>query len=86
MLVGNAEVFYPVLKGDKQVRASVFFDAGQIYDQGLQPDFESFRYSSGLGLSWASPIGPLRFSYGIPLNQKPGDRIQRFQFQAGTAF
>ncbi|HVO89690.1 MAG TPA: outer membrane protein assembly factor BamA, partial [Casimicrobiaceae bacterium] len=85
-LVGGAEVFYPILKGEKQVRASVFFDAGQIYDHGLQPDFESFRYSAGLGLSWNSPIGPLRFSYGLPLNQQPGDRIQRFQFQAGNAF
>jgi outer membrane protein insertion porin family len=85
-IVGNAEVFYPILKGDKSVRASVWADAGQIYAEGLEPNFESFRYSAGVGLAWNSPVGPLKFSYGIPLNEKTGDRIQRFQFQVGTVF
>ena len=86
-IVGNAELFYPVIKGDKSVRASVFFDAGQIYiDGNVEPLYETFRYSSGVGLAWNSPVGPLKFSYGIPLNEKPGDKTQRFQFQVGTVF
>jgi outer membrane protein insertion porin family len=85
-IVGNVEVFYPVLKGDKSVRLSAFFDAGQIYVNGFQPDFENFRFSAGLGLAWNSPIGPLKFSYGIPINSIPEDKIQRFQFQVGTVF
>src|SRR5689334_2279599 len=88
-VVGNAEVFFPLpgmKSGDQSVRLSVFMDAGQIYDNGSQPDLESFRYSSGLGLAWNSPIGPLKFSYAYPLNKKPTDRIQRFQFQVGTVF
>ena len=86
-IVGNAELFYPVLKGDKSVRASVFFDAGQIYVNGnIEPLYESFRYSAGVGVAWNSPVGPLKFSYGIPLNDQPGDKIQHFQFQVGTVF
>ena len=85
-IIGNLELFYPILKGDKQVRASVFADAGQIWANGSQPQFESFRYSAGVGVAWNSPIGPLKFSYAIPLNVHEGDREQRFQFQAGTAF
>jgi len=85
-IIGNLELFYPILKGDKQVRASVFADAGQIWANGSQPQFESFRYSAGVGIAWNSPIGPLKFSYAIPLNVHEGDREQRFQFQAGTAF
>jgi outer membrane protein insertion porin family len=85
-IIGNLEAFYPIIKGDKAVRASVFFDAGQIYQNGQQSQFESFRYSTGIGLAWSSPIGPLKFSYAIPLNKKPGDHEQRFQFQAGAAF
>jgi outer membrane protein insertion porin family len=86
-IVGNAELFYPVLKGDKSVRASVFFDVGQIYVNGsIEPLYEQFRYSAGVGLAWNSPVGPLKFSYGIPLNEKPGDKTQRFQFQVGTVF
>jgi len=85
-IVGNAELFYPLIKGDRSVRISGFFDAGQIYVNGFQPDFENFRYSSGVGLAWNSPIGPLKFSYAIPLNSIPTDKIQRFQFQVGTVF
>ena len=85
-IVGNLEAFYPILKGEKAVRASVFVDAGQIYNNGDQSQFESFRYSVGAGVAWNSPIGPLKFSYAIPINAKEGDHEQRFQFQAGTAF
>jgi outer membrane protein insertion porin family len=94
-IVGNIELFYPILKGDKAVRASVFADAGQVKGSTAssgssldvdQSQFESFRYSAGVGVAWNSPIGPLKFSYAIPLNVKEGDREQRFQFQAGTAF
>jgi len=88
-IVGNAELFFPLpgaKAGDQSVRLSVFADAGQIYDNGAQPVFESFRYSAGVGLAWNSPVGPLKFSYGYALNKKPGDRLQRFQFQVGTVF
>ena len=86
LIVGNAEALYPILKGDKAVRGSVFLDAGQIWGNGSQPENESFRYSTGVGVAWSSPIGPLKFSYAIPLNPKQGDRQQRFQFSAGTTF
>ena len=85
-IVGNAELFYPILTGQQAVRVSAFTDAGQIYLNGMQPDNESFRYSAGVGLAWNSPMGPLKFSYAYPINQKPGDRIQRFQFQVGSVF
>ena len=85
-IVGNLEAFYPIIKGDKAVRASVFIDAGEIYANGQQSQFESFRYSTGVGVAWSSPIGPLKFSYAVPLNAREGDRQQRFQFQAGAAF
>jgi len=74
------------------VRLSGFFDAGQIYVKGnelperAQDDLQGFRYSAGLGLAWNSPIGPLKFSYALPLNNKPLDKLQRFQFQVGTIF
>ncbi|MCC6194430.1 MAG: outer membrane protein assembly factor BamA [Burkholderiales bacterium] len=85
-IVGNAELYYPILKGDRSVRISGFFDAGQIYVNGFQPEFENFRFSAGVGLAWNSPIGPLKFSYAYPLNSIPADKIQKFQFQVGTVF
>ncbi len=90
-IVGNVELFYPILKGDKSVRASVFTDAGQIYANGQEPrsassSVQSFRYSAGVGLAWNSPVGPLKFSYAYPAQRQAPDRIQRFQFQVGTVF
>jgi len=85
-IVGNAELFYPILKGERSVRISGFFDAGQVYVNGFQPQFENFRYSAGVGLAWNSPIGPLKFSYATPISSIPEDRIQKFQFQVGSVF
>jgi outer membrane protein insertion porin family len=44
------------------------------------------RASSGIGMSWISPLGPLRFALAFPMRKKPGDRIERLQFQVGTSF
>jgi outer membrane protein insertion porin family len=85
-IVGNAELFYPILKGERSVRVSVFADAGQIYVDGFQPQFENFRYSAGVGLAWNSPIGPLKFSYAQPISSISEDKIQKFQFQVGSVF
>ena len=87
-IIGNAELFFPLpgAKLDQSVRLSVFADAGQIYGNGTQSELESFRYSVGVGLAWNSPVGPLKFSYGYPVNKKVGDRIQHFQFQVGSVF
>jgi len=88
-IVSNVELFFPLpgtKPGDQSTRLSVFADAGQIYDSGFQPELESFRYSVGVGLAWNSPVGPLKFSYGVPINKKVGDKVQHFQFQVGTVF
>ena len=87
-VVGSMELFFPLprVKDDKSVRLSVFVDAGNVYGKGEKFDVGEFRYSTGLALTWFSPIGPLKLSYGIPVKRKPGDRIERFQFQLGTVF
>jgi outer membrane protein insertion porin family len=48
--------------------------------------WDSLRASVGVGLSWISPVGPLKLSWGRPIQVQRNDRIQRFQFQIGTAF
>jgi outer membrane protein insertion porin family len=46
----------------------------------------SLRYSTGAVFAWTSPFGPLRAFYSFPLNDQPGDRLQRFQFIFGQQF
>ena len=86
----NNEILFPFpgTKNDKSVRGSLFFDAGQIYDKGepLQKDNERIHMSTGVAIAWQSPIGALKFSYAIPIGSKPGDKLQRFQFQVGSLF
>jgi outer membrane protein insertion porin family len=87
-LVGNAELYtsLPGLGQDKSVRISAFFDAGAIEADGAAYSASDLRYSTGLGVYWISPVGPLRFSYGFPLNAKGDDKKEGFQFQLGGAF
>jgi outer membrane protein insertion porin family len=44
------------------------------------------RFSTGLGVSWQSPFGPIKLVYAVPLNDKPADKTQSVQFQFGTGF
>jgi outer membrane protein insertion porin family len=54
------------------------------------PTFQNLRYSVGFGFRWFSPIGPLRFEWGIPLNRQQAPGIQEdpinFQFTIGNFF
>ena len=86
--VVSAELFFPLprVKDDKSVRLSLFVDGGNVYGKGEKFSVGEFRYSTGLALTWFSPIGPLKLSYGIPIKRKPDDRLERFQFLLGTVF
>jgi outer membrane protein insertion porin family len=54
---------------------------------GLQYDPGNVvRTSVGVGLVWASPFGPLRFDYAVPLTKGVNDRVQQFKFGGGTSF
>jgi outer membrane protein insertion porin family len=60
--------------------------SGNALYRNQKIDLGDLRYSIGIGIAWISPLGPLKLSYAYPLNDKPGDRLQRFQFQIGTGF
>ncbi|QYF92899.1 outer membrane protein assembly factor BamA [Massilia sp. PAMC28688] len=86
-VIGNVELQMPFTSGpDKSLRWFGFIDGGQVFQEGQRWRASELRFSSGLGLSWISPVGPLKLSYALPLNNKPGDRLERFQFQMGTGF
>jgi outer membrane protein insertion porin family len=84
-IVTNVEYTFPVPGSgtDKTLRLFTFVDGGNAFGENINL---VLRYSYGLGLSWISPLGPLKFSYGIPYKSLPTDNIQRLQFQVGTAF
>jgi outer membrane protein insertion porin family len=87
-LIANAELQFPFpgSGADRTLRWFTFFDAGNVFADEQKFDVSELRYSAGVGISWISPVGPLKLSFGTPLNAKPGDRKQNFQFQLGTGF
>jgi outer membrane protein insertion porin family len=99
-LVLNTEIQFPFpgMSKNRGVRLFTFADASGLWSDSFKVDggcdfskisvsgCNGLRYSYGVGLSWNSPIGPLKFSYALPINKKDGDKIERFQFQIGTSF
>jgi len=87
-LLVNSELLFPMPGSkEKSVRLSAFVDGGIIYGPPSEiPGTDGPRYSTGLALTWISPVGPLKMSYAWPLAEQLGDRLQRFQFTLGQIF
>ncbi len=84
----NIELYVPVpgSGNDKSLRLFGFTDIGNVWGESEKITSSSLRASAGIGLSWVSPVGPLRLSWGVPIRSKANDRIEKFQFQIGAAF
>ncbi len=98
-LVANLELLFPMpfMKDDRSVRLGAFVDAGTVFDRFKAKYDENgvlvergfsdlMRYSAGISVTWISPMGPLKVSLAKPLNEKPEDNIQAFQFLFGQQF
>lgn len=77
---------FPGAGNDKTLRMFAFVDAGYAYGENDPIRLSELRSSYGAGLSWISPMGPLKFSYGMPIKRRADDKMQKFQFQIGTSF
>ena len=84
----NGEVIapFPGTGNDRTLRMFGFVDVGNVYGENDRYRLNDLRASYGIGISWISPVGPLRVAIANPLRKKVGDRIERFQFQIGTSF
>ncbi len=88
-VVGNLELIVPmpfVAEDNRSLRLSGFYDIGNVFTDGNGYDSAELRSSTGIALIWMSPIAPLTFSYAFPLNDKEGDKLERFQFTLGSFF
>jgi outer membrane protein insertion porin family len=82
--VFNLELFFPLVK-DMKMKGLVFFDTGNAWatDESM---FSDMRYSVGAGISWNSPMGPLRFAWGYNLSPKEWEDASAFDFSVGKMF
>ncbi len=86
--VNNLEITNPIIR-QAGITGVVFFDAGNAFGDpwgngALNP--LDLRAAVGGGIRWQSPIGPLRFEYGVPLKPLPNERKSVFDFSIGGFF
>ncbi len=78
-----------ILSTVENIDFSYFIDIGNVwgvdYDSSID-DSNVIRSSTGIGLDWLTPIGPLSFSLTQPLSQKSTDVTETFRFNLGTTF
>ena len=92
----SAEATFPLpfVSRDAGFRGAIFADAGTLYgnevrttaDDELEGTNSSLRASVGLGIIWASPFGPLRVDYAIPVAKEDFDRVQNLKFGISSSF
>ncbi|TGP26656.1 MULTISPECIES: outer membrane protein assembly factor BamA [unclassified Mesorhizobium] len=89
----EAQFPLPVIPESFGLRGAVFADAATLYGNKLDPSLVKagsadlhLRASVGVGLMWASPFGPIRIDYAIPVEKQPGDDVQEFNFGIATRF
>ncbi len=84
-LVLNAEYIFPIAPQMK-LRGLVFLDAGNAFGEDESISFQALRVSAGAGIRWFSPMGPLTFVLGFPLDRQEGEKSSAVQFSIGTAY
>ncbi len=88
-VTGRAELIVPVpflADYKNSVRITGFLDAGNVFGPDEDLELSEIRYSTGLGVLYVSPFGVVQASFAVPLNEKPTDEVQNFQFTFGQNF
>ena len=77
-----------ILSGYDNIDLSLFLDAATLREVDYDSSLEStqIRSSTGISVNWFTVIGPLSFSYAIPLTSESSDKTESFRFRIGTSF
>ncbi len=89
-LVRN-ELNFPLgLPDDLGLSGLAFIDVGSIYNtnssSSLIKDENTLRASAGIGLTWVSPFGPVKFFLSKPILKENYDKKEIFRFSFGTTY
>jgi outer membrane protein insertion porin family len=82
-LINNVEVIFPLVNS-AGLRGVVFYDVGQAYDDNQAIEIHDLRQAVGYGIRWNSPMGPIRFEIGFPINRQPGEEAKQTMFSFGA--
>ncbi len=89
----NLQLYYPLTREGNRIRGLVFFDAGNVWSEdrmyeitGQERDDWYYRMSTGVGVNLITPMGVLRFEYGVKLDKKPQESPSKFDFHISGLF
>jgi outer membrane protein insertion porin family len=82
-LIFNAEYIFP-LEENIRLKGVVFFDYGQAFDEN--EDITSLRPTTGFGLRWLSPFGPIRLEWGFNISKRENESSSKIEFALGGIF
>jgi outer membrane protein insertion porin family len=89
----EAQFPMPLFPESFGLRGAVFADAATLYGSDInvvgvdvQGNDMEWRASVGAGIIWASPFGPLRVDYAVPVVKEDTDETQEFNFGVSTRF
>jgi outer membrane protein insertion porin family len=80
MVCFNVDYVFPLIR-NAGLKGVVFFDTGNTWLEGYH--LNDLRRTTGVGIRWASPIGPLRLEWGYVLDKKENESPSRFEFTIG---
>lgn len=83
--VHNTEMIFPLVSA-AGLRGVVFYDMGQAFDDSASIDLSQLRKAYGLGVRWASPMGPIRIEFGFPISAQEGESGTQTWFSFGAPF
>ncbi len=99
MVTASMNLFFPLpYMHTSGFRLVAFMDAGTVWGsvstvvagrtaKASAPfSLSTIRASTGLGVEWISPVGPIGLSWAVPLRKQPGDLLRSFEFSVGSTF
>lgn len=82
-LIVNLEYIFPII-AEYKLKGVVFFDTGGAFESGSFGG--NLRYTTGTGVRWFSPMGPIRIEWGYNLSKKSGEAASKIEFAFGSVF
>jgi outer membrane protein insertion porin family len=83
LIEGSLELRRPIWK---ELNGALFVDFGQVSTRRFDIPVGDLQFSSGFGVSYSTPVGPLRLDIGFPFNPPRGDRPWQIHFSIGAYF
>ena len=84
----------PFIEDQRSMRSAFFFDFGNVFSDNCKeyqfncykPSIDDLRYSYGVGVTWITGFGPMRFAISKPTNAGKYEETKEFQFTVGNVF